>query len=271
MASDDRRLLEVLRSLSPPRSRSATDTAKEQSTFASGSPDTSRGSAPPRVEAPPERADEACQRAGDGTHRQAPREAGPPACAVPGAAARRLAPRDPHGIERKGITLSAAETGVFFFAAVLLAVGAFLAGWYGRSLAGRNRPRTNANEHRPADIRGPRGEGRRESPVAGLPSSERLPSLEVRTPSISPARIARGRYTILVARFPSGDSSGAAGHARVLREQGFETASLHPTTMGIELRVGSFASPGDPLARRWLSSIRGLREAYGAAEITRLP
>ncbi len=237
MATDDRRLLEVLRSLAPPDT--SPDVRRVHSARAERP---GEGSASRRVEAPHERGLEA------------PQEPGAP-----------LAPRDSCGIERKGITLSAAETGVFFFAAVLLAVGAFLAGWYGRSLAGWNRPApTPAGREQALP-----GFGAHREPASAGHATARPASLDVRTPTVSPARIARGKYTILVARFPSGSDAGS--HLSVLREQGFETASLHPTTMGIELRVGSFASPGDPLARRWLASIRSLREAYRSAEITRLP
>lgn len=206
MASKDQKLLEVLRSLSPPKAGSS-------------------GEGPPQEPPPPKRLE-------DG---------------VEGRPDRR----------RRGISLSVEEVGVFFLAAVVLVVLAFLMGWYGRGLA-------------PPPSRSSRG---------GLARSERgaAPLMSVgpndaRDLGAAPSGVRRPDalrelYTILATRFPLSDSAKAESHRRFIEERGFIPAWYRRTKAGIELYVGEFDSRHDPLARRWLERIRRLREAYRSAQM----
>lgn len=202
-----------------------------------------RGLAPPKA-APGEESGDA--------PRPAAAPGRPPASAVPGTADREAEPRR----ARWRIELSLEEVGVFFFAAAALVVLAFLMGWYGRGLA-------------------PPGGG--DGPVA----PERVPliSLDSRTsrdlgtipPGASRGSARRETYTLLVARFPTGDGNRAEAERRFLMSRGYSKAFLRATREGIELCVGEFASPADPTLRNWLRSVPILKPAYAGCRVVRIP
>ncbi len=162
---------------------------------------------------------------------------------------------------RRGISLSVEEVGVFFLAAVVLVVFAFLMGWYGRGLTS---PR---GSYLPG-AKAPGGRGAAPLMSVGPNDARDLgapPPLGVRRPDAL-----RELYTILATRFPLSDSAKAESHRRFIGERGFTPAWYRPTKVGIELYVGEFDSPHDPLARRWLERIRRLREAYRSAQIVKI-
>ncbi len=168
---------------------------------------------------------------------------------------------------RRGISLSVEEVGVFFLAAVVLVVFAFLMGWYGRGLAS---PRSRASRGGRAHLPGAKATGgRRAAPLMSVgPNDARdlgAPPSGVRRPDAL-----RELYTILATRFPLSDSAKAESHRRFIEERGFTPAWYRRTKAGIELYVGEFDSPHDPLARRWLERIRRLREAYRPAQVVKI-
>jgi len=169
--------------------------------------------------------------------------------------------RDTGPGRRRSIELSLEEIGVFFLAATMLVVIAFLMGWYGRGVAlpagsrsgGGNdprRPRLSAGEGAVRDL----GERR----VGVRPS-------------------ARGRfvYTIVAAKFPGSGSGEAAHYVDVLKEHGLVPAFLRATRSDTgpctELCVGRSASQSDPVLLKWLPQVRRLRGAFAGAFIARIP
>lgn len=161
---------------------------------------------------------------------------------------------------RRGISLSIEEVGVFFLAAVVLVVLAFLMGWYGRGLAWPGGRSSEGAGGRPGGA--PRAllsiESTDASDVGTQPSGVRKPPP------------ARELFTIVVMRLPLRDNQEAEGHRRFIEERGLTPAWCTPTELGIELRVGRFDSPHDPLAKRWLVRIRTLRETYRSAQIMKI-
>jgi hypothetical protein len=167
---------------------------------------------------------------------------------------------------RRAIELSVEEVGVFFLAATMLVVLAFLMGWYGRGIA---LPGAGPNEKGRApdrEIRLPR-----------LPMGEgSVRHLGERRSGVGPSSPGRFVYTILAAKFPGSGTSEAAHYVAFLREHGFIPAFLRPTRDEMdrshtELCVGRFASQSDPVLLDWLPRVRRLRGAFARAVIARIP
>lgn len=173
-------------------------------------------------------------------------------------APRPLAPTARGGGPGAKIELRLEEVGVFFLAAVVLVVLAFLLGWYGRGLAGGGR------------------EGGREP--AGGRASAKIPIAEPvaldlgsRAAGVKALSSAPATYSILAARLPRGAEAEAEDYRRLAEDHGFTPAWLRATGRGVEICVGRFGSPADALALEWLPKVRRLHEAFGTAQMVRLP
>lgn len=170
---------------------------------------------------------------------------------------------DDHGRRRRrSIELSLEEAGVFFLAATILIVLAFLMGWYGRGVALPG-----------ASPSGKAGAGDREARSPRTIVDERAArDLGVRPSGVRNSSAGRVVYTILAARFPGSGASEAAHYVVFLREHGFVPAFLRPTNAGTtELCVGEFASRSDRVLLDWLPKVKRLRGAFARAVIARIP
>ncbi|MHC4248806.1 MAG: hypothetical protein ACYS9X_06725 [Planctomycetota bacterium] len=170
------------------------------------------------------------------------------------------------GRRRRIIELSLEEAGVFFLAATMLVVLAFLMGWYGRGIA---LPGAGPNEKG----RGPDREVR--LPPISMGDGSARPLGERRS-GVTPASRGRFVYTILAAKFPGSGASEAAHYVARLEEHGYRPVFLRPTRDErerpyTELCVGRFASQSDPVLLAWLPRVRRLRGAFAKAVIARIP
>ena len=156
------------------------------------------------------------------------------------------------------------EVGVFFLAAVVLVVMAFLMGWYGRGRGGAS-PRPDAVD---STGRAARPTARAaEPPVDSSPGRD----LGARPGAVTSAPPRSGaRYSILVAKFPREAAGEAEDHSMFLKQRGYP-ARMRLTAEGIELCVGKFDSPADGLARQWLPKLKALGPAYSSARVVKLP
>ena len=192
---------------------------------------------------------------------EAPREPSEPPASGPGENDK----PDKSPGRRRSIELSLEEIGVFFLAATMLVVIAFLMGWYGRGVAlpagspsgGGNDPRRRAET-----LRLSAGEGA-------------VRDLGERRSGVRPSARGRFVYTIMAAKFPGSGAGEAAHYVDFLSENGFVPAFLRATRDDAgpctELCVGRFASQSDPVLVKWLPQVRRLRNAFAGAFIARIP
>lgn len=160
------------------------------------------------------------------------------------------------------IEMRVEEVGVFFLAAVVMVVIAFLMGWYGRGMAGG------------AATAGTRTETPVVPPNVSIISMDRptAQNLGAREPTVQPAsRSKRQIYSILVARFPTGGEVEAEDHRKLLEERGYSPAWIRRTTGGVELCLGRFDIPTDALALEWLPRLRRLHGAYTSSQMVKVP
>ena len=163
---------------------------------------------------------------------------------------------------RGTIELRLEEVGIFFLAAVVLVVLAFLMGWYGRGIAGGG-AKAESRSSGPVKLPGDRV-NRMDEPAA-RDLGERPAAVK---PSPSSSRMI---YAILVARFPAGGEAEAEDHRRMLEERGYTPCWIRRTTTGVELCVGRFEIPTDALAQSWLPRLRKLHGAYATSQMVRIP
>jgi len=160
----------------------------------------------------------------------------------------------------RAIQLGPEEAGVFLLAAVVLAVLAFLMGWYARGMAS------------------PGPAARHALRPGGSPAQPMLAIDGARTNDLGQGNrgvesVADGRqpeHTIVVVSFPAGGAAEAQDHKYFLMERGFAPAWVRLTRQGVDICVGRFSSPRDALAVEWLPKISRLREAYGSARIEKV-
>jgi hypothetical protein len=156
------------------------------------------------------------------------------------------------------IELRVEEVGVYFLAAAVLVVLAFLMGWYGRgvSLPGPDAPGQGGRE--------------RKEPARRLLSVDGPTAHDLGRASQGVRRLGhegRDRFSILVACFGAGGSGEAERHRRSLEANGFTPAWTERVREGIELRVGRFETERSPLLIRWL---RKLGEQYPGCRVAPL-
>jgi len=192
---------------------------------------------------------------------EAPREPAEPPPSGPGEDERRGKGTG----RRRSIELSLEEIGVFFLAATMLVVLAFLMGWYGRGIA---LPSGSPS----GEGRGPRRGAERLRLSAGEGA---VRGLGERPSGVRPSAPRRFVYTIVAAKFPGSGSGDAADYVSFLNENGFVPAFLRATRNDAgsctELCVGRFASQSDPFLLKWLPQVRRLRGAFAGAFIARIP
>jgi hypothetical protein len=163
---------------------------------------------------------------------------------------------------RGTIELRLEEVGIFFLAAVVLVVLAFLMGWYGHGIAGGA---AKAESQSSGRVEVPGGRVERMDEPAARDLGERPAAVK---PSPTSSRMV---YSILVARFPAGGEAEAEDHRRMLEERGYTPSWIRRTTTGVELCVGRFEIPTDALARSWLPRLRKLHGAYASSQMVRIP
>jgi len=169
--------------------------------------------------------------------------------------------RDKGPGRRRSIELSLEEIGVFFLAATMLVVLAFLMGWYGRGVAlpsGSPSDKGHAPRRRAEPLRLSAGEGT-------------IRDLGERRSGVRPSVPGRFVYTIVATKFPGSGAGDAADYVILLNEHGFVPAFLRATRNDTELCVGRFASQSDPVLLKWLPQVRRLRGAFAGAFIARIP
>jgi len=188
---------------------------------------------------------------------EAPREPAGPMPSGPGEDDK----RDKGAGRRRSIELSLEEIGVFFVAAAMLLVLAFLMGWYGRGVA--------------LPSGDPSGKGhapRRRTELPRLSTGEgAVHALGERRSGVRPSAPGRFVYTIVAAKFPGSGAGEAAHYVDLLKERGLVPAFLRATRNDTELCVGRFASQSDPVLLKWLQQVRRLRNAFAGAFIARIP
>ena len=172
-------------------------------------------------------------------------------------------------VDSRHIRLRPEEAGVFFLAAVAVAVLAFLLGWYSRGLSIPAAPAgkgggVDAGETSP----GASGPARLSLTLHDEPAAGDLG----RTQGFVRASSSRVHllYTLRLAKFPAEGRAEAEAHERFLEEKGFSPVWLYPGSDGIYLCVGRFGSASDRLALEWRSRLRRLRSAYGGCRIIKL-
>jgi len=159
------------------------------------------------------------------------------------------------------IELRLEEVGIFFLAAVVLVVLAFLMGWYGRGIAGGA---AKAESRSSGPVKIPGGRVNRMDEPAARDLGERPAAVK---PSPSSSRMI---YAILVARFPVGGEAEAEDHRRMLEERGYTPCWIRRTTTGVELCVGRAEIPTDALLLSWLPRLRKLHGAYASSQMVKI-
>jgi hypothetical protein len=160
------------------------------------------------------------------------------------------------------IELRLEEAGIFFLAAMVLVVLAFLMGWYGRSISG------------PAADTEARSSGPVRLQESGVQTMERPAAQDLgsRQGEVRPSAGATSQiYSILVARFPTGGEAEAEDHRKLLEERGYTPAWIRRTTTGVELLLGRFEIPTDALAMEWLPRLRRMHGVYASSQMVKIP